>query len=212
MERTDNSKMRLDIQILKKLFPSIIFNTEDDSLHLTFDDGPHPIATPIILQELKKQNIKATFFVLGQNVQKFPDLVRQIHAEGHQIGNHSYTHSNLFFKNKTFIQGEILRTKDTIEKIIGTHSKYFRPPYGYFNRTILKILREFGLTSVLWDVDSKDYKLNSVSGISRRVIPNTSSGSILLFHDNDLTSEKTTTYLPVIIDILLKKKFIFKTL
>jgi len=204
--------MNWNNQILKKLFPSILLNIADDSIHLTFDDGPDPVATPLILQELKAHNIQATFFLLGQNVQKFPDLVRQIHNEGHQIGNHSYAHKRLLFKNKAFLRDEILRTMEILEKTIGTHSKYFRPPYGYFGWTTLKVLHELGLTCVLWDVDSKDYKLNSVTDISLRVISNTTNGSILLFHDNDLTSHRVGTYLPVLLNTLLRKGFIFKTL
>jgi peptidoglycan-N-acetylglucosamine deacetylase len=204
--------MRWDIHTLKRLFPSVLFNTKNESIHLTFDDGPHPIATTLILQELKTLNIKATFFLLGQNAQKFPDLVRQIHAEGHQIANHSFTHKSLLFKNKTFLRDEILRTKEILETIIGTHSKYFRPPYGYFNWTTLDVLRKLELTCTLWDVDSKDYKLNSVTNISDRVIPNTSNGSILLFHDNNNTSAKVQTYLPALLDTLLNKGFNIKTL
>jgi peptidoglycan-N-acetylglucosamine deacetylase len=212
VERANDLTMKWDIQILKKLFPSILFNTVDENMHLTFDDGPHPITTPFILQELKGRNIQATFFILGQNAEKFPDLVQQIHAEGHQIGNHSFTHTNLFFKNKLFLQDEIKRTRELLKKTIGMHSHYFRPPYGYFNLTTLNVLRKLGLTCVLWDVDSKDYMLNSVADISHRVIPNATNGSILLFHDNNLTSQKIQTYLPVLLDTLLGKGFIFKTL
>jgi peptidoglycan/xylan/chitin deacetylase (PgdA/CDA1 family) len=158
--------MRWDIQTLeKKFFPSVFFNTPDESIHLTFDDGPHPIATPLVLQELKKFNIRATFFLLGQNAQKYPDLVQQIYNEGHQIGNHSFTHANLFFKNKAFLRDEILLTTKTIETITGAHLSCFRPPFGYFNWTTLKVLRELGLTCVLWNVDSKDYELNFVTDI-----------------------------------------------
>ena len=204
--------MKWDGQILKKLFPSVLFNTLDENIHLTFDDGPHPVATPLILQELKKRDIRATFFILGQNAQKFPDLVRQIHAEVHQIGNHSFTHANLMFKSKSFLLDEIQRTTDTLEATIGGHSRYFRPPYGYFDWTTLNVLRKLGLTCTLWNVDSKDYMLNSVPEISRRVVPNTLNGSILLFHDNNNTSTRTQIYLPVIIDTLLGKGFNFKTL
>jgi peptidoglycan/xylan/chitin deacetylase (PgdA/CDA1 family) len=213
VERAGDKAMKWDSQVLKKkLFPSALFKTTDKNIHLTFDDGPHPLATPIVLQELKKHNIQATFFLLGQNAQKFPDLVRQIHREGHQIANHSFTHANLFFKTKTFIRDEILHTQEVIDSIIGTHSHYFRPPYGYLNWTIMDVLQEIGLTCVLWDVDSKDYRLNSVTDISKRVIPNTKSGSILLFHDNELTLQRGQTYLPVILNILLRREFVFKTL
>lgn len=204
--------MRWDIKILKKFFPSVIFNAADESIHLTFDDGPHPIATPLILEELKGRNIQATFFLLGQNVQKFPDLVRQIHAEGHQIGNHSFTHTSLLFKNRTFLKDEILRSTEILERIINSYSQYFRPPYGYFNWTILNVLRELKLNCVLWDVDSKDYRLNSVVDISRRILPNAKNGSIILFHDNNKTSQRVKTYLPVLLDTLVNKGFIFKTL
>jgi peptidoglycan-N-acetylglucosamine deacetylase len=204
--------MRLDIQILKKIFPSILFNTSDESIHLTFDDGPNPIATPLVLHELRKHNINATFFLLGQNAQKYPELVHMIKAEGHQIGNHSFTHTNLLFKNKLFSQNEIVRTKEILENIVGKHSKYFRPPYGYFDWFTINVLRELGLTCVLWDVDSKDYKLNTVTDIAHRVIPNTTNGSILLCHDNNETSQKVLSYLPFLLDTLKNKGFIFKTL
>jgi peptidoglycan-N-acetylglucosamine deacetylase len=204
--------MRWDIKILKQLFPTVLFNILDESIHLTFDDGPHPIATPIILQELKRCNIQATFFILGQNAQKFPDLVRRIQAEGHQIGNHSFTHGNLIFKGKSFLRDEIQRTMETLEMIIGRHSRYFRPPYGYFDWTTINVLHELELTCTLWNVDSKDYRLNSAAEISHRVIPNTTHGSVLLFHDNNNTSTRVKTYLPVIIDTLRGKGFNFKTL
>jgi len=205
--------MRWNNQILKKkLFPSAIFHTADEYVYLTFDDGPHPIATPTVLQELKKYNIRATFFLRGQNVQKFPDLVRQIQNEGHQIANHSFTHANLFFKKRPFIRDEILRTQETIETITGTHPRYFRPPYGYLNWTIMDVLLELGLTCVLWDVDSKDYRLNSAEDIASRVIPNAKNGSILLFHDNELTLQRGQTYLPVIFTILRRKDFVFQTM
>jgi peptidoglycan/xylan/chitin deacetylase (PgdA/CDA1 family) len=204
--------MRWDIKILKQLFPTVLFNIMDESIHLTFDDGPHPIATPIILQELKRCNILATFFILGQNAQKFPDLVRRIHAEGHQIGNHSFTHRNLMFKGKPFLRDEIQRTMETLDTIIGRHSRYFRPPYGYFDWTTINVLRELELTCTLWNVDSKDYRLISTAEIFHRVIPNTTQGSVLLFHDNNNTSTRAKTYLPVIIDTLLGKGFNFKTL
>jgi peptidoglycan-N-acetylglucosamine deacetylase len=212
MEGTDDKTMRWDIQILKKFFPSVLCNMRDENIHLTFDDGPHPIATPLVLRELRAHNIQATFFLLGQNALKYPDLVQQIHADGHQIANHSFTHTNLVFKNKMLLQDEIQRTKETLEKSIGTHSSYFRPPYGYFDWQTLKVLREYGLICVLWDVDSKDYQLRFTSDIVNRVNRTVTNGSILLFHDNSLTSGKTETYLPALLDHLINKNFTFKTL
>jgi peptidoglycan-N-acetylglucosamine deacetylase len=212
MERANIQAMRWDIQILKKFFPSVLFNTEEENIHLTFDDGPHPVTTPLILKELKGRNIKATFFLLGQNAQKFPGLVHEIHADGHQIGNHSFTHHSLFFKGGEFVRDEIQQTEEILEKLIGTRSQYFRPPFGYFNWTTLHVLRKLGLKCTLWDIDSKDYQLNTFTAISRRVIPATVNGSILLFHDNLKTSTKIQIYLPGILDLLLHNEFKFKIL
>jgi peptidoglycan/xylan/chitin deacetylase (PgdA/CDA1 family) len=203
--------MRVEINILKRCFPSILVSTEE-GVHLTFDDGPHPVATPKVLQILKSRNLKASFFLLGQNAQKYPDLVSQIHADGHLIGNHSFTHTNLLFKNKSFVRTEVLQTKQKLEELIGTHSHYFRPPYGYFDFSTLTVLRELKLSCVLWNIDSKDYKYTSHVNISNRVIRKTKNGSIILLHDNIETSTMIAEYLPKMLDVLLQQDFIFKTL
>jgi peptidoglycan/xylan/chitin deacetylase (PgdA/CDA1 family) len=212
MEGTDNSAMRCDDRILHLLFPSVLFTTTTAGIHLTFDDGPHPIATPAVLNILRKRNIQATFFFLGQNVQQYPDIARQVASEGHHIGNHSYTHANLFFKDEPFIRKEIIQTEEIFESILNKRAHYFRPPFGYFNLTILDVVKEIGSTCVLWDIDSKDYRLTRQLDIERRVLPHATNGSIFLFHDNDATSQKLHTYLPILLDILLGKGFVFKLL
>jgi peptidoglycan-N-acetylglucosamine deacetylase len=204
--------MTCGTQILKLLFPSVLVSTTAAGIHLTFDDGPHPAATPAVLDILKERNIPATFFLLGQNVEKFPDIARQVVSEGHQIGNHSYSHTNLFFKNKSFVQKQIIQTEEIFELKLGKRTHYFRPPYGYSNLTILNILKEIRSTCVLWNIDSKDYRLEKQSDVERRILNNISIGSILLFHDNKHTAHKLHTYLPGLLDKLLEKKFVFKTL
>ena len=204
--------MRCDARILQFLFPSVLFTTTAAGIHLTFDDGPHPTATPAVLNILRERNIQATFFFLGQNVQQYPDIARQVATEGHDIGNHSYSHTNLLFKDEAFIQKEIIQTEEILESNLGKRTRYFRPPYGYFNLTILNVLKEIGSTCVLWNIDSKDYRSKRQSDMERRVVPHTSNGSIFLFHDNKDTAQKLHTYLPFILDILLGKNFIFKPL
>jgi len=204
--------MRCDARILQLFFPSVLLGTTAAGIHLTFDDGPHPTATPAILNILRERDIRATFFLLGQNVQQYPDIARQIATEGHDIGNHSYSHTNLFFKDEAFIRKEIIQTEEILESNVGKRTRYFRPPYGYFNITILNVLKEIGSTCVLWGIDSKDYKLNNKFEIERRVLPYTSNGSVLLFHDNKDTAQKLHTYLPNLLDTLLEKKFVFKLL
>jgi peptidoglycan-N-acetylglucosamine deacetylase len=204
--------MRCYTQILNLLFPSVLVTTTDAGIHLTFDDGPHPTATPAVLNILKERNIHATFFLLGQNVQQYPDIAKQVASDGHQIGNHSYSHANLFFKDKSFIQRQIIQTEEILELNLGKRTHLFRPPYGYFNLAIMNVLKEIGSTCVLWSIDSNDYRLKKQSDIELRVLKNLSNGSICLFHDNKYTAQKLCTYLPNLLDILLEKKFVFKPL
>ncbi len=204
--------MRCDARILQLLFPSVLFTTTAAGIHLTFDDGPHPTATLKVLNILRARNIRATFFFLGENVKQYPDIARQAAAEGHVIGNHSYTHTNLFFKNEAFVRKEIFQTEEILESSIGRRTRYFRPPYGYFNLTILNVLKEIESSCVLWDIDSKDYRLTKQIDIERRVIGPTSNGSILLFHDNEETAQKLQSYLPFLLDTLLGRSFVFKQL
>jgi peptidoglycan/xylan/chitin deacetylase (PgdA/CDA1 family) len=212
MEGTDYSAMRYDARILQLLFPSVLYSTTAAGIYLTFDDGPHPTATPAVLNILRERNIRATFFFLGQNVRQYPDIARQVAAEGHHIGNHSYTHTNLFFKDKEFIRKEIIQTEDILELNLGKRTRYFRPPYGYFNLSVLNVLKEIGSTCVLWSIDSKDYRLTRQFDIERRVIPHASNGSIFLFHDNKETAQKLHSYLPFLLDTLLEQGFVFKPL
>ncbi len=204
--------MRCGMRILKLLFPSVIVTTTAAGVHLTFDDGPHPTATPAVLSILRERKIPATFFFLGQNVQQYPDIAKQVVSEGHQIGNHSFTHSNLFFKDKSFIQKQISQTEDILELKLGIRTRLFRPPYGYFNLTLLNLIEEFGSACILWNIDSKDYRLKKRSDIEHRVLNKISNGSILLFHDNNYTAHRLHTYLPGLLDKLLEKKFVFKPL
>jgi peptidoglycan-N-acetylglucosamine deacetylase len=204
--------MRCETRILKLLFPSVLFTTTASGIHLTFDDGPHPTATPAIINILSERNILATFFFIGQNVQQYPDIAKQVALEGHQIGNHSYSHTNLFFKDKSFVQKQIIQTEEILELNLGKRTRFFRPPYGYFNLTILNVLKEIESTCVLWSIDSKDYRSEKQSDVERRVLNNLSNGSISLFHDNKYTAKNLQTYLPSLLDTLLEKKFIFKPL
>jgi peptidoglycan-N-acetylglucosamine deacetylase len=203
--------MRCDIRILQSVFPSVLFSTTAHGIHLTFDDGPHPLATPLVLEILRARHIRASFFLLGKNVEQYPDLAQQIVAEGHQIGNHTYTHSNIFFKGRVFAKQELLQTEEIFEAVLEKRSKYFRPPYGYFHFSLLRVLQELNMTCVLWSVDSKDYRPSQQWNIQHRIVQQTSNGSILLFHDNKNTAPALHTYLPTTLDTLLGKGFDFHT-
>lgn len=155
---------------------------------LTFDDGPNPNTTPIVLDVLKKRNLKAIFFLVGSNVRKYPDLVRRIHAEGHTLGNHTYYHLNLPHYAADRITQEIRSTNDLIKQITGVKPTVFRPPYGALNQTVLDIMRREGLDVMLWSVDPGDWRNRNmnrtVDNLKHQLHLNTGGcGGIVLLHD-----------------------------
>lgn len=152
---------------------------------LTFDDGPHPKLTPKLLDELREHNIAALFFVLGEKVQAKggKDIVRRAFAEGHRIGNHTFSHPDLTKLSETQVRDQIKRTEDLIGEFLTEH-KLFRPPYGAHSSTVDKVVKELGYHTVLWSVDSEDWRKKptgwidaSVDSIARR------GHSIFLCHD-----------------------------
>lgn len=136
---------------------------------LTFDDGPNPRTTPQILQILRRRNLKAIFFVLGIQAQKYPELVKQIHDEGHLVGNHSYSHKNLAQLSDAKIRDEIGRTSNLIESITGRRPAYLRPPYGAMNRNVLNLANSQGMSVVLWTIDPKDWQSKNEQAILRNI-------------------------------------------
>ncbi|OGK05250.1 MAG: hypothetical protein A2W80_06960 [Candidatus Riflebacteria bacterium GWC2_50_8] len=124
---------------------------------LTFDDGPHPRTTPKVLEILRRRRVKAIFFVLGLQAAKYPELVKQIHDEGHLIGNHSYGHKNLAQLSDEALREELGRTSRLIESITGSKPEYLRPPYGAMNRKVLTAAKAEGMKILLWTIDPKDW-------------------------------------------------------
>ncbi len=202
----------INASVGKALFPSILWKTNRPAIHLTLDDGPHPIATPKALEILRTRGIKATFFLVGKNVQEYPEIVRQILEGGHSIGNHTYEHPSLFFRPKKFQWEEIQKTSDCIQKITGKKPDLFRPPYGYFDFTTLKAAKSSGHHLVMWSIDSLDFKNLPAESIAQKVTSKAKAGSILLFHDNHLTESRITSVLPMVIDGLEKRGFQFEPL
>ncbi|MBI3585537.1 MAG: polysaccharide deacetylase family protein [Ignavibacteriales bacterium] len=202
----------INASVGKALFPSILWETHRPAIHLTFDDGPHPLATPKALDILKNRGMKATFFLIGKNVQQYPDIVLQILGDGHTIGNHTYNHPSMFFRSKNFQVEEIQKTSDSIQKITGKAPEFFRPPYGYFDYTTLKAAKSSQQQVVLWSIDSLDFKNLPNETIAPKVVSKAKAGSILLFHDNHLTESKITSLVPMVIDGLIQRGFHFEPL
>ena len=136
---------------------------------LTFDDGPNPHTTPYILDILKKRHLKATFFVLGIQANKYPELVKRIHDEGHLVGNHTYGHKNLAKLKPAAIKKEIENTNKLIEKITGVKPKFIRPPYGSVNKAVVEAINDEGMSMVLWTVDTKDWHSKNEKAVLKEV-------------------------------------------
>lgn len=177
--------------------------TKTNRLVLTFDDGPHPNATPHILKVLKKYNVRAVFFVLGLQVEKYPELVKMIHDDGHIIGNHTYGHKRLPDLSEEQMRAEITRTGNLVASITGKKPTLLRPPYGSGtkNRTLQKIAAEEKLKFFLWTVDSKDWKNKNAKAILTSVekqlgIGNKNKvGGAVLLHDIYPTTANALEYI-----------------
>jgi peptidoglycan/xylan/chitin deacetylase (PgdA/CDA1 family) len=139
-------------------------------LALTFDDGPNPEWTPQLLEVLARQNIRATFFLIGSYAARQSALVRQIAAAGHLIGNHSWHHPNLALTPSDRVRNELTRTKLTLEAIIGKPIQYFRPPFGARRPEVLRIARSLGLTPVMWNTMTSDWSNRDAESIARKLI------------------------------------------
>ncbi|GAB7386807.1 hypothetical protein BSNK01_06430 [Bacillaceae bacterium] len=149
---------------------------------LTFDDGPDAVYTPQILDVLKKHNVKATFFLVGNRSQAHPEIVRRIVAEGHEIGNHSWNHANLPKLSDADFHWQVQKTDDFLYRLTGYRPKLFRAPYGAVNEEQIKWLAAKGYKVIGWNVDSLDWKGLSKEAVSDNVLSNITPGAIILQH------------------------------
>lgn len=171
---------------LQKMFPNVLFlhgSRDQNKVALSFDDGPDMRFTPLVLDVLKKHDVKATFFLMGSRAKEHEDIVRRIHEEGHAIGNHTYWHPNLPKEELERLDWEVRETEKVIENIVGYKPKLFRSPYGALNEEMLKTLDQLGNKVIGWDVDSLDWKQLPTDVIEDNILSNVSPGSIILMHD-----------------------------
>jgi peptidoglycan/xylan/chitin deacetylase (PgdA/CDA1 family) len=176
---------------------------------MTFDDGPHKTNTPRLLDMLKERHIHATFFLVGENVVENQEIVKRILAEGHELGNHSWSHPNLQVMGDAGVRDQLQRTQDAITKASGVTPKLLRPPYGSFTTRQKNWAHgEFGFTVVLWDVDPEDWKYRNAERVKREILKAAVSGSIVLSHDIHKT---TVDAMPEVLDTLTARGFKFVT-
>jgi len=170
---------------------------------ITFDDGPNTEFTPRVLDLLKQHNAKGTFFCVGRQVEKHPDLLKRIIAEGHSIGNHTYSHSKSFgFFNLDKVKVELQKTNSIIKVLTGLHMNLYRPAFAVTNPRIEKAIKALQLVSIGWNVRSLDTTPRSEAMILRRITSKIAKGDIVLLHD---TSDKTVAVLEQLLLFLDKK-------
>ncbi|WP_299122124.1 polysaccharide deacetylase family protein [uncultured Winogradskyella sp.] len=210
---------------VKTLFPNFIWNinTNAKELYLTFDDGPTPEITDWVLQTLKKYNAKATFFCIGNNIEKYPEIFQNILDDNHSIGNHTYNHLK-GWKTKTKMYVGNVELSDSvinfqvqnskfIDKYDSESLKLFRPPYGKFKNKQSKKLLELGYRIILWDVLSYDWdKSIREETCFKNVISATKKGSIIVFHDSMKASRNLKYVLPKVLEYYTEKGFKFRAI
>jgi len=188
-------------------------STSKKVIALTFDDGPHPIYTSKILDILKLYDAKATFFIVGENVEKNKSLIlRELH-EGHELGNHTFTHPNTFKVSIPKLKEECIITDNAIFNATGSHPKHFRPPGGSFDEEIVSISKELNYDFILWTwwQDSKDWSHPGVNRIVKNVLTCPQNGDIILFHDYVEGKSQTPQALEIILPKLKEMGFEFVT-
>lgn len=178
------------------------------SVALTFDDGPSP-DTMKILDVLRDENIKATFFLIGENVEKYPEIARKIAAEGHEIGNHSYSHPIYLFCTPARTRRELEKTQEIIKNVVGFAPRIARPPCGVRTPAYFAVAEDLNLKTVQWSDAGFDWKKISAAQVAEKVLETVQSDSIILLHDGDSAGKNdrqaTAEALPIILRGLREK-------
>lgn len=191
-------------------------NDQDKVVALTFDDGPDKDFTPQVLDILKKNDVKATFFVVGENVGWNPEILKREYEEGHEIGNHTFTHINVSKRGYDDIYKEIDETQQAVKKIIGVEPKLFRPPYRAISKEMCNIVKKKDMNIVLWsNLDPRDWSNPGVYYIVDTITSKVQNGTIILLHDyNNLRNTKSQTIqaLEIVIPKLKEMGYRFVTI
>ncbi len=175
---------------------------------LTFDDGPFPIYTTLLLDTLDRLQLKATFFLVGEQVQQYPYFAQAIVRAGHEVGNHTFHHPNLIHLSEQQVEEEIARTQEVVATVTGQTPRYFRPPGGDYNRTVLRTVRRLGLMTVFWTDDPGDYANIGPRALEAKTLARITNGGILLLHQG---VEDTIRVLPHIAEVLRRRGFAITT-
>jgi peptidoglycan-N-acetylglucosamine deacetylase len=194
--------------IIKRILSGFCWEGTPDSVSmaLTFDDGPDPEITPAVLDSLDDLGARGTFFMVGESVVKHPDTARMVLERGHIIGNHSMTHPKMFLMRKSEVEKEIDSAQKAIIDATGGEPGLFRPPYGIFDFTCASVVKEHGLTMVLWTVLSGDFAHKLPGDIEKNLEPYIRPGAIVVFHDTEKGGGKNLSDMISVIGARAKEK------
>jgi peptidoglycan/xylan/chitin deacetylase (PgdA/CDA1 family) len=190
---------------------------DEPVVSITFDDGPNPRATPRILEVLRREGVRATFFVLGRHAERWPELVRRTALDGHQLGNHGYSHRKLHRRSPSFVRDDLTRGTEQIVRASGVRPRHFRAPHGFRSPWVTPIAASLGQRTVGWSLGVWDSARPGADVIAERAIEGMHPGSILLLHDGDGYDPvgdrlQTAEALPAILAGLRGRGFRFTTL
>ena len=194
---------------LRRLYPNCQWEMPKDGgkVYLTFDDGPHPEATPMVLDMLAAAGAKASFFCIGDNVRKYPEIYQRILQEGHKVGNHSYHHLNGWKTSKDAYLEDIQKAQALID------SDLYRPPYGRIRRAQIRALHSIGLRPVMWSLLSGDFDLQlSNEKCAQNVLRNLAPGHIVVFHDSQKALQKIKYALPLVLQLISERGWVAEKL
>ena len=201
------------------VFGPVLTHLEGDEpfVSITFDDGPNPRATPRILDVLRREGVRATFFVLGRHAERWPELVRRAALDGHQLGNHGYFHRKLHRRSPGYVRDDLTRGTEQIVRASGVRPRHFRAPHGFRSPWVTPIAASLGQRTVGWSLGVWDSARPGADVIAARTLEGMHAGSILLLHDGDGYDpdgdrSQTAEALPAILDGLRRRGFRFTTL
>jgi peptidoglycan/xylan/chitin deacetylase (PgdA/CDA1 family) len=190
---------------------------DEPVVSITFDDGPNPHATPRILEVLRREGVRATFFVLGRHAERWPELVRRTALDGHQLGNHGYYHRKLHRRSPSYVRDDLTRGTEQIVRASGVRPRHFRAPHGFRSPWVTPIAASLGQRTVGWSLGVWDSARPGADVIAERAVEGMHPGSILLLHDGDGYDPvgdrlQTAEALPAILAGLRGRGFRFTTL
>ncbi|HRZ30962.1 MAG TPA: polysaccharide deacetylase family protein [Flavobacterium sp.] len=198
-------------RLIKYIFSNYVWNIPnvEKKVYLTFDDGPTPEITEWVLEQLKTYNAKATFFCIGNNIAKHPEIFKRLLNEGHTIGNHTQNHVKGWETENNTYFGEVEKCDEVISKQTNIDSKLFRPPYGKIKPSQSNYLRKLGYKIIMWDVLSADFDTTiSKEKCLENVLKNVESGSIIVFHDSIKAFPNLEYTLPKTLEFLSKNGYV----